>query len=144
MSGTKYLIAYLTIVLLIGCFGCAVGTADSKKNIEKTVNGKPRLVFEKEMYNFGEIKEGDVIGKFIHFKNEGIGTLTIKSIDGSCDCLDFKYPEKPILPNEQGKIEVIFDSNGFHGRQVKFLKVFSNDSLSSSKELIIFADVKQE
>ena len=142
MSGTKFLITYLIIILSIVCYGCHGGNADSKKDVGKTANGKPKLVFEKEMYNFGEIKEGDIIGKFIRFKNEGKGVLLIKSVDGSCDCLDFRVQEKSALPNEQGKIEVIFDSEGFHGRQVKFLKVVSNDSLSSSKELMIFADIK--
>ncbi len=142
MSVTKYPIVFLVTLFSILYFGCDNGNVGRKKEVEKTVSGKPRLVFEKEMYNFGEIKEGDVIGKFICFKNEGKGSLKIESVDGSCDCLDFRYSEKPILPNEQGKIEVIFDSDGFQGRQVKFLKVFSNDSLSGTKELMIFAEVK--
>ncbi len=138
----KHPIIYLLALFPILYFGCDNGNVGRKKEVEKTVSGKPRLVFEKEMYNFGEIKEGDVIGKFIRFKNEGKGLLKIESVDGSCACLDFRYSEKPILPNEQGKIEVIFDSDGFKGRQVKFLKIFSNDSLSGTKELMIFAEVK--
>jgi hypothetical protein len=141
MFTIKRFVEILTITLLLFITGCNSRTGGVKES-EKNINGKSRLVFEKEMYNFGDIKEGDIVGKFIHFKNEGNGTLTIKSVEGSCDCLDFKYSDKQVLPNEEGKIEVIFDSNGFHGRQVKFLKVVSNDSISVTKELMIFATVK--
>jgi len=141
MFATKFLIVCMAVALLLFNTGCNSNTGKVKEN-EKTINGKSRLVFEKEMYNFGEIKEGDIIGKFIHFKNEGNGALIIKSVEGSCDCLDFKYSDKPVMPNEAGKIEVIFNSEGFNGRQVKFFKVISNDSLSITKELMIFATVK--
>ncbi len=137
MHTTKYFILCLVIVLLLLNTGCS-----SNSESEKFINGKSRLVFEKEMYNFGEIKEGDIVGKFIHFKNEGRGALTISGVEGNCDCLDFKYSDEPVLPNEEGKIEVMFNTDGFHGRQVKFLKVISNDSLSVTKELMIFATVK--
>jgi len=141
MFATKYLAPFLIVTLFFVITGCNSNPPRVKKN-EKNLKAKARLVFEKEMYSFGEIKEGDIVGKFIHFKNEGDGKLTIKSVEGSCDCLNFRYPDKPVLPDEEGKIEVIFDSNGFHGRQVKFLKVISNDSLSGTKELMVFATVK--
>ncbi len=141
MHTTKYFILCLVTALLLFNTGCNSSSGRVKEN-EKNLNGKSRLVFEKEMYNFGDIKEGDVVGKFIHFKNEGDGVLEIKSVEGSCDCLDFRYSDKPVLPNESGKIEVMFNTDGFHGRQVKFLKIISNDSLSVTKELMIFATVK--
>ncbi len=138
MFGIKHFIILSFVISLIHV-GC---NSTSKNDNEKTINGKPKLVFEKEMYNFGEVKQGDVIGKYIHFKNEGKGVLTINSVTGSFDCLDFKYSSKPVMPNDKGKIEVVFDADGFHGRQVKFFKVYSNDSLANTKELMIWVDIK--
>ena len=141
MFATKYFIAFLAITFSLIFSSCNSNTGRVKEK-KKIINSKPRLVFEKEMYNFGEIEEGDIVGKFIHFKNEGNCALAIKSVDGSCDCLEFRYSDNPVMPDSKGKIEVIFNSEGFHGRQVKFLKVISNDSLSGTKELMIWADVK--
>jgi len=113
-----------------------------KENAEKSPGGKPKLVFEKEMYNFGEIKEGDVIGKYLHFTNTGNAPLVLNKVIANCGCIEVKYPDKPVRPGEKGKLEVIFDTNGFYGRQVKFLKIFSNDSSSTEKELMIYATVE--
>ncbi len=142
MFGIRHIIICFYFILSIFFFGCN-NTSGKIKNNGKAVNGKSKLVFEKEMYNFGEVSEGDVIGKFILFKNEGNGVLIINSVIGNCECLEVKYSKEPVMPDQTGKLEVIFDTNGFHGRQVKFLKVFSNDSLAGAKELMIWADVIQ-
>ena len=133
------LILWGALFLIIN--GCG-GNARQNSNAEKKLKGRPKLVFEMEMYNFGAIKEGDIVGKYIHFKNEGTNALIINKVITSCGCLDVKYPKKPVMPGKKGSLEVIFDTNGFHGRQVKFLKIFSNDSSLTEKELMIYATVQ--
>ena len=135
----RYLLFIL--LLLINVTGCNSSTGKGTEAVEIT-DGKPKLVFDKEMYNFGDVKEGDVIGKYIHFKNDGTSPLVLNKVIANCGCIEVKYPDKPVKPGETGKIEVIFDTNGFYGRQVKFLKIFSNDSSSTEKELMIFATVE--
>ena len=132
------LILFLTAFVVIA--GCG-NDPKAKKEKGGSIKGKPKLVFEQEMYNFGDIKEGDVVGKYIHFRNEGTAPLVLSKVIANCGCLDVKYPDKPVRPGEKGKLEVIFDTNGFYGRQVKFVKIFSNDSSSTEKELMIYATV---
>lgn len=124
-----------------GVFVSCGNSGSDKQNAKQSPEGKPKLVFEKEMYNFGEIKEGDVIGKYIHFTNSGNAPLVLNKVIANCGCIQVKYPEEPVKPGEKGRLEVIFDTNGFYGRQVKFLKIFSNDSSSTGKELMIYATV---
>jgi len=135
----RHLLFFFTTFLFIA--GCGNNVSKEQRAVNEP-SGKARLVFEKEMYNFGDIKEGDVVGKFIHFKNEGTAPLVLNKVIANCGCIDVKYPDRPVKPNETGKIEVIFDTNGFYGRQVKFLKIFSNDSSLTEKELMIFATIE--
>jgi len=129
------------VMILPVAAGCS-NTSTKVQNAGSITGGQPKLVFEQEMYNFGDIKEGDVIGKFIRFRNDGTSPLVLSKVIANCGCIDVKYPDKPVKPGETGKLEVIFDTNGFYGRQVKFLKIFSNDSSSTEKELMVYATVE--
>ena len=135
----RYLLFFFAVSFVTA--GCSSHSARDKETAE-TTDGKPKLVFAQEMYNFGDVKEGDVIGKYIHFRNDGTAPLVLSKVIANCGCIEVRYPDKPVKPGDTGKIEVIFDTNGFYGRQVKFLKIFSNDSSSTEKELMIFATVE--
>jgi len=127
------------ILLLFLTGGC--GGKEEKVKVQQE-SGSPELKLNKEIYYFGEIKEGDVVGKYIWLKNDGTGVLMLNNILSSCGCIDVKYDKKPVLPGDSAKIEVIFDTNGFYGKQVKFLKIFSNDKKNKETEIMLWADIK--
>jgi hypothetical protein len=133
----------LFFILVLGAVlsGCTMpkDNADKKLSLK---GGIPELKLNKEMYNFGRIKEGDVVGKYVWLKNEGTGALIISDIRPNCDCIEVKYDKKPVEPGDSARLEVIFDTNGFYGRQVKFLKVFSNDKRNKEIEIMFWADIE--
>ena len=92
----------------------------------------PKMVFEKELYNFGTISQGEKVQFSYKFKNEGEAELIITSAKGSCGCTVPKWPKAPIAPGEKGEIEVVFDSNGKSGKQHKKVTIVANTMPATS------------
>lgn len=86
----------------------------------------PAISFDKDLHDFGTIKEGEKVTYSFRFKNTGKGDLIIQTASGSCGCTVPEIPEKPIKPGETGYIKVQFNSEGRVGIQEKQVTVVSN------------------
>lgn len=86
----------------------------------------PIMEFEETVINFGEISQGEKVKKRYKFKNVGTSNLIISDAKGSCGCTVPRWPKQPILPGQEGEIEVVFDSNGKQGRQHKTVTLIAN------------------
>ncbi|MDQ3111378.1 MAG: DUF1573 domain-containing protein [Bacteroidota bacterium] len=84
----------------------------------ETKNG-PVMTFEVLEFNFGTIKQGEVVTREFKFKNTGREPLIINNAVGSCGCTVPEYPKEPIKPNGSGIIKVTFNSAGKMGQQDK-------------------------
>lgn len=103
-------------------------------------SGNAEMSFEKKLYDFGEVKQGEVVGCYFVFQNIGNKPLIISNVEAGCGCAEVKYPKKPIKEGGKGEIEVRFDSYGFLGHQYKVIRVDAN-VLQKSKELVVSANV---
>ena len=110
-------------------------SADGKAN-----SSLPDIKFEEETYDFGRITEGEKVIHSFKFKNTGGSNLIIVDAKGSCGCTTPKKPEKPILPGEEGVIEVMFASEGKSGMIDKSITVVTNCE-PSTKIIYIKADI---
>lgn len=81
--------------------------------------------FEKETIDYGKVAEGTNSTKVFEFTNVGDAPLIIKRIQSTCGCAIPKKPEKPIMPNEKGSIEVSYDTKRIGGFS-KAITIFSN------------------
>lgn len=97
-------------------------TAEGNANTENL----PVLSFEKDLFDFGTITQGEQVEHTFTFTNTGKSDLVIASAKGSCGCTVPDWPKKPIKPGEKGKIDVIFNSEGKKGRQHKKITVVAN------------------
>jgi len=86
----------------------------------------PELTFEKLRHNFGEITQGESVSHQFTFTNTGEGDLIINNAKGSCGCTVPKWPKKPLVPGEEGEIQVTFNSNGREGKQKKTVTLVTN------------------
>lgn len=89
-------------------------------------NQLARMIFEEKEYNFGEIKEGDVVEHHFKFKNTGKVPLTILNARSSCGCTTPEWPKDPIPPGGTGEILARFNSEGRTGPQSKLVMVTAN------------------
>jgi len=97
-------------------------------------NGEaPQITFEKSEYDFGEVKEGDVVKYKYKFKNTGKSELLIANAVGSCGCTVPKWNKEPIAPNGSGEIEVEFNSAGKAGSNTKTVTITANTEPAETK-----------
>lgn len=86
----------------------------------------PEMKFEKEVFEFGNIKQGQTVDYEFKFKNTGKEPLIITQAQGSCGCTVPTWPKEPIKKGETGIIKVSFNSAGKLGAQDKTVTITSN------------------
>jgi hypothetical protein len=130
-------IRWIYILLVLVLLSCN----ENKNNQSGPQNGKGKLRFTELSYNFGELHQGDVVGHRFALVNEGCFPVVIHEVEHGCGCTDALFPKSPIGPSDTAYIEVVFDTNGWSGRQVKQVVVLANDSIQKH-ELLIWASIK--
>ena len=94
---------------------------------------QPKLKFADTKKNFGFVKNGEKVKFSFQFANTGNQPLIITETKAGCSCTEVSWPKEPILPNQSGNIEVVFDTSPAHGRQDRIIEIFSNDANSPQK-----------
>jgi len=123
-----YFIAAISSLIICSC--------DIRKNDQKAANKMVQAEMKDpttiqiidSVYDFGKIKEGEIVAFNFRFKNTGTKPLVITNVHASCGCTIADKPEKPILPNEIGFIIAKFNSDHKPGEAHKTITVTSNAS----------------
>lgn len=120
----KHLI-YIPILLLL--VACSQGSnSDQEEVTTDMVTKQTSIEFEDELFDFGQISQGEKVEHTFVFENTGDNPLLITSAKGSCGCTIPEWPKDPIAPGEKGKIDVVFSSNGKKGKQHVTVTVVAN------------------
>ena len=82
--------------------------------------------FEADTFDFGTIKQGDVVTHEFKFSNAGKEPLVITGAHGSCGCTVPEWPKEPIKKGTKSSIKVTFNSAGKQGDQIKTVTINSN------------------
>jgi len=116
---------------------------DSKENtsLEKKTPGK--IVFDKEIHNFGTLKDGEIVSYSFTFRNTGGSPFIISKVEKTCGCIDFKYDSNAIEPGESSIIEVIFNTSGEWGNQIKGATVETSEGERKELQIGAFIENKQ-
>jgi hypothetical protein len=122
---------------------CHSGTKKTEPATNSDESGIAKFVFSEEIHNFGSLKAGELVSFTFVFKNEGTKTLTITEVDSGCGCTEVIIPDKTIDPGQEGQIQVIYNSAGEVGRQLKTITLTSNAE-TPKKQLMIRANVTNE
>lgn len=78
---------------------------------EKKPNEKlPEITFEKMVYDYGQIVQGDDGTCYFEFKNTGKADLILTNCSSSCGCTVPNWPKDPIPPGGKGKIKVTYNT----------------------------------
>lgn len=86
----------------------------------------PIIVFEKDIFDFEKINQGESVEHQFKFKNTGKSPLIISNATATCGCTVPEVPKEPIQPGKEGVIKVVFNSTGKDGMQDKVVTVTSN------------------
>ncbi len=104
---------------------------------------EPKLVFEKEVFDFGEIIEGEKTTCVFHFRNEGNTILKILDVRPTCGCTVTDINKKSLNPGEAGTIEAVFYSIGRKGKISKYIYVTTNEKENNTTRLSIVGIVRK-
>jgi len=110
---------------------------------EKSEN-KPEMFFEEQVYNFGKMYTGENVKHEFKFKNVGRGELTINNVKSSCGCTAALVSKNKLHKDEEGVVEVKFNSGHYVGKVTKSVVVNSNDPVNSKYKLTITGEVIEE
>ncbi|WBX70557.1 DUF1573 domain-containing protein [Tenacibaculum retecalamus] len=115
---------------------CGDGNAASKVKKENVENAEKRDVtisagsasisFDKEEYNFGTVKEGEIVKTTFIVTNTGKGDLVITNAQATCGCTIPVWPKEAIAPGKTGEIQVSFNTNGKPNKQSKSITLTTN------------------
>ncbi|MFQ3214133.1 MAG: hypothetical protein ACJAT1_001408 [Marivirga sp.] len=87
----------------------------------------PEITFEATTFDFGDIKQGDVVEHIFEFENTGNQPLIISNATTTCGCTASEYKKgEPIGPGETSQIKVKFNSRGKMGAINKVVTIKSN------------------
>ncbi len=84
------------------------------------------MKFEAGDYDFGTVKEGQVVEHVFKFTNTGEVPLVIQNAAGSCGCTVPEWPKEPVAPGSTSEIKVKFDTKGKVGTQTKTVTIIAN------------------
>jgi outer membrane biosynthesis protein TonB len=94
--------------------------------VEQNLNAKASFAWDQTLYNFGTIKQGEIVNYTFKFTNNGTEPLTISNASASCGCTVPQWPREAIAPGATGEIVVRFDSKGKSGQQSPVITVVAN------------------
>lgn len=89
--------------------------------------------WEELNYEFGDVKQGEVIRHKYYFTNTGTKPVKVFGVKPGCSCTTGDYSEGEIAPGQKGFVELIFDSKDKEGLQIKSATVKLNtpDSITT-------------
>ena len=87
---------------------------------------KTKVEFDKEIHDFGEIQQGEIVETTFEIKNVGENDLYIVDAHASCGCTVPEVTKEAIKPGESAPISVKFDSNGKSGEVTKTVMITCN------------------
>ena len=149
------LISSLLICLILVCSSCTNRESGDDKKIssnlvnnplsgsKKAENGTlPKFKFDEINHDFGVIIQGEKVSYTYKYRNVGKSDLVISSASASCGCTVANYDKNPVPPGKDGKIEIVFDSNGKNGTQHKTVNILANTqpnlvTLSFNAEIVV-------
>jgi hypothetical protein len=112
----------LLLVLVFSSSSCFAQNIVQDKTI--TREDKPR---DSRLWDFGQVKQGEVLRHKFVLKNETKGTLNIKEINTSCACTASEVKKRTLSPGESTTIEVLFKTKGYSGMVQQFIYVHTDN-----------------
>ena len=93
--------------------------------------GQGEFKFEREVYDFGNIKEGEQAKYTFKFKNVGNEPILISGVKASCGCTTPSWTKTPVLPGQEGEVTASYNSKNRPGSFHKSITITSNAATPS-------------
>ena len=101
----------------------------------------PKIKFKEDSWDFGRVKQGQILTHSFLFTNEGDVPLVIQRVTTSCGCTAALVSKKKIAPGKEGEIKATLNTRGYEGHVSKYIYVESNDPAQTRKQLTVSAKI---
>lgn len=142
LNSTVLILALLAVGTFISCkdkptpIDSTATSGEEKKLSTDVVENLTTITFERDLHDFGEMIQNEVVKTEFKFTNTGKHDLIISSARGTCGCTKPEWPTEPIAPGESGVIKVGFDSKNKSGPFNKTVTVTANTDPAESRIII--------
>tara|TARA_Y100001934_G_C11833577_1_gene531735 strand:- start:151 stop:576 length:426 start_codon:yes stop_codon:yes gene_type:complete len=126
----------LVLILIAGLtYSCQLTDKGKDREITSDMIDNPsKIEFENTTFNFKEIAVGSSVEHVFKFKNVGETPLIIHYVKAQCGCtVPENWPKEPILPGEEGEIEVEFNPKKEQKNVSKYIAVIANTRPANTK-----------
>ncbi len=117
---------------LVLSFAVVLFAAFSGMAQEKALSGGPEITVDKDVHDYGTIKQGANGACEFKITNDGSEPLIISKAKGSCGCTVPDWPKEPIMPGESAAMTVRYDTKRV-GAINKSVTITSNASNEPNK-----------
>lgn len=95
-------------------------------------------------WDFGEVKEGDVLEHIFKLINDSAEVLHIDTVSASCGCVVSEIAQKNLAPGEEAELKVKFNTSGYNGKTKQYIFITTENLNTSVMPFMIKADVKRQ
>jgi len=137
MSNRPQALVVLIVVLSFLLFGCARG-----QNFLPTSPSPLSDIVD--FWDFGQVREGDVLEHEFIFENTTERDLQIKDVNTSCGCAVSDVKKRLLVVGESTPLDVKFNSKGYSGQVKQYIYVITDDPEESISKYVIKGTVLKE
>lgn len=118
-------------------------TIDANVVLDKKVKEQlPTIKLPFNIYDFGDVKEGEKLTLNFNVENLGKDLLKIKKVKSGCKCITVTMKSKEVKYNNPVEVNIVYSTKGLKGKQSHTIIIKSNDPRTRTAILTIFANVK--
>jgi len=130
MSGRPQASVVLIAILSCMFLGCAGG--------QKSRPTSPLPVSDiADLWDFGQVREGDVLKHEFIFENTTGRDLQIKDVNTSCGCAVSDVKKRMLTVGESTSLDVKFNSKGYSGEVKQYIYVITDDPEEPLSKFVI-------
>lgn len=127
MKKTIKIFVVAAVLITWSCKKEVTTELNSTRSLQENAKApKTKVIFDKIVHDFGEIKQGEIVSTTFTIKNIGENDLYIVEAHGSCGCTVPEVTKEAIEPGQSAPIHVKFDSNGKSGEVTKSVMITCN------------------
>lgn len=104
----------------------------------------PVLTLDTDQYEFGTVDQGEIVTGIFNITNNGVNPLEIRTTRSNCDCTSARVIKSTIASGETVELQVMFDTTGRKGNQMKMVTIFSNDPNNPTQTVMLKGKVTYE
>lgn len=103
----------------------------------------PELKLSLNYYDFGTVKEGEILELNVPFSNIGSEVLEISKVKTTCSCAAALLSGNKLKPGESGNLRIEYDTTDRIGKTTRSVIIHSNDPKNAQHVISLFANIEK-